>query len=614
MARLQESVLVDPSMAIQLRPEFADAFEMGTGDNQAMLAIQQFIGELAIADWVEGTRQTIGEIAQVAGVLSSGFNQIDTIFDQKTSDVMKGFDIAGMVLDSEVFNMAMNAIGAIPIVGWIVKIVYEIARSIAGFVEAAKNEDAAAARRAFAKGLSIPIGATNFDPKANDLMAMVFFRCIAGYQSNTPDQLLRPSYRMDMNAPNMGFNAYGVKRKDGDDMATGWIVAADEAVGMGFVPGSSSITRSLFFPAGISTAPNTCGIGCGGGAMRDMGTLYPTAQNLCTTWWSQINKPGPAMYTVQPRKWKNEWSNYVEHMYALIETVLMGWTCAPTGKPFTDRFKCYSPELTCGGGRKKRQEGMGSCDHDNRGKELRIPSDFGRSSHTAAYGYLCQLFFGIQDPFKQSKGGLDQLPRVGSQSYSNDLGSKFYRADALNMDKSVPVAALENLYIRQKASLKSLNCMYVNGEDNGRDQFAAFHDSSLRNQWRQSVTDVFSSGSWRRVVFQDMPDGPAKNDFYQYAKSKGISDVENYNRPCLPGEDPRSSNCGPPKVSQMLSAGSQIPTDPSLPAPPMNTAVVKAELIRDIGGTGSRRGKKSSNLPLLLGAGAVAFLLLKGRK
>jgi hypothetical protein len=46
----------------------------------------------------------------------------------------------------------------------------------------------------------------------------------------------------------------------------------------------------------------------------------------------------------------------------------------------------------------------------------------------------------------------------------------------------------------------------------------------------------------------------------------------------------------------------------------MNTAVVKAELIRDIGGTGSRRGKKSSNLPLLLGAGAVAFLLLKGRK
>jgi hypothetical protein len=261
------------------------------------------------------------------------------------------------------------------------------------------------------------------------------------------------------------------------------------------------------------------------------------------------------MYTVQPRKWKNEWSNYVEHMYALIETVLMGWTCAPTGKPFTDRFECRSPELTCGGGRTKTKKGMGDCNYANRNKtDLRIPSDFGRGAHTSAYGYLCQLFFGIQDPFKQSKGGLDQLPRVGSQSYSNDLGSKFYRADALNMDKSVPVSALEDLYNRQKASLKSLNCMYVAGDSQNRGRFPAFNDSTLRSLWEQSVTDVFSSGSWKRVIFQDMPDGEAKNAFYQYAKSKGISDVENYNRPCLPGEDPRSSNCGPPKVSQKIPA------------------------------------------------------------
>lgn len=609
IARLSESVAADPALAAQLGGRAAEFSEVTSKNTRG--AIEQFIGELAMADWIDGQRQTIGEIAQVSGVLSSSLGSINTIFKSSRSDVLKGFDVAGMVLDSKAFDQAISAIGAIPIVGWIIKAVFEISKSIAGIVEASRDSNAAAARDMMARQLSIPIGSTQFNPDANDFTAKAFFGALSAGESQ---RIIRPAYRMDPGSPNMGFQAEGVYSKEGDDMASGWVVLGEATGNLGFVPGSSSMSRALFFPSGVKGAPNSCGLGCAAGAVRDLGTLYPTAQNLCTSWWSQVNQPGPSMYTLRPLDAKSEWETYIEQMFALAQNVMKGWTCAPTGKVFTDKFKCYSPELTCGGGTKKSKSGMGNCDHGNRGKTLTIPDDFGRSSHIVLYGYLCRLFFGIENPFEKSRGGLDQLPRVGSGSYKNDLGFDYYRADALDMSKSTPVSALETLYANQRAGLKSLQCMYVAGDSQNRDRYPAFEDSNLRNLWEQSVTDVFSSGAWKRVSFQDMPDGEAKTAFYNHAKSRGIADVENLNRPCAPGEKP-SSGCGFQGSKMSLSAGKQIPDDPSMPQkPPMNGAVVKAMLIGDIGGAKKSRKKGSSALPLMLGAGALALMFMKGRK
>jgi len=111
-----------------------------------------------------------------------------------------------------------------------------------------------------------------------------------------------------------------------------------------------------------------------------------------------------------------------------------------------------------------------------------------------------------------------------------------------------------------------------------------------------------------------MPEGEAKSQFKQLALSKGIQDVENYNRPCAPGENPRTSDCGF-QMSTQLSSGYQMPDNPTLPtAPTMNGAVLQATIARPLRKPGGSSKKKSSNLPLILGAGAIALLMMRGRK
>jgi len=616
IAKLEESAAADPALAAQFGGDFGPAFDLANVNNMAPL--EQFIGELAMADWVDGTRQTLGGLARTTGILSSKLGDIDVIFKSDRAEILKAFDVADMVLDSKVFKLAIDAIGAIPVVGWVIRVVYEISKAVASIVIASKDAKDAAARREIARSLSIPMGSMDFDPDVNDATAKAFFKMIL---DDRAQDIIRPSYKMPSNAANMGFLAEGVYQEAGDDMASGWIVHGSHGTGgLGYVPGTSSMTRAMFFPAGVAYTPNSCGVGAAGGRIRDLATLYPTAQNLATSWWSQANAPGPTMYTVRPLTAKSEWENYIEQMFALVENVLKGWTAAPSGKKFTNKFKCLYPELVCRGSRKleyKNKEGMGACNYGRRGDTLTIPKDFGRSAHTGFYAYLCQLFFGIQRPFDTKKGGLEQLPLIGNQHYVNDLGSKFYRASALDISQSSPVSSLDTLYANQRGALKSLQCMYVAGDAQNRSRFPAFYDANLRQLWEKSVTDVFSSGAWKRVVFQDMPEGEAKDAFYQNAKNNGIDDVENYNRPCAPGE-PRSSGCGVQGAHQMISAGSQIPEDPSLPKKPGINGAVVDDLILIEGisvGGGKKKSKKrsSSNLPLLLAAGAIGYIFLKGR-
>lgn len=603
---LSNTIAADPAMAAQFGySEYAEFVKKPP----VLEPLQEFIGELVLADWVDGVRQTLGEIVQVVGIVSDLFEDLDMIFSSKRSSVLEALDVIGGVIKSDMFQMGLDAIGAIPIVGWIIKAVYEIAKVVATFVINEIDERDSLSRKEMAKMLTIPISATQLSPESNDFAAKAFFKAISDSRSQ---DIILPSYRMAAKDHNMGFEAEGVYVNEGDDMAVGWVVRGAQLTGgLGFVPGTSNITRSLFFTSGVSSAPDSCVIGCDTRGMRDLGTILPTAQNLCTGWWSQVNKPGPSMFSVEPLAAINDWENYIEQMFALAENVMKGWTCAPTGFPFQDKFTCYE-ELACGKDPQKINKvykGMGDCTYGRRGRPLNIPKDFGRGSEAVLYGYLCQLYFGISEPFNKKRGGLEQLPRVGNQHYLNDLGSKRYRADALDMSKSVPVAALNDLYENQKATMKSLQCMYVAGDEGNRGRFPAFKKSNLRSMWVESVTEVFSSGAWRQISFQDIPDGEVKNAFYQKAKQAGIKDVKNYNRPCAPGEPP--GQCGFRGGRAQVAAGTYMRKDPALPKKPgINGAVLNAELIR-MGG--KKKKSKGGNLALLLGAGALAYIFMKGR-
>lgn len=604
MVFLGKSVSADPQLAAQFS-EFNEVYET-VGD--ALQPMMQFVGDLVMADFIEGTRQTLGQLVQTVGIISNAFANVDRIFKADINSVLKGFDIAGMVLDSKIFEMALNALGAIPIVGWIIKIIYEVAKAVANIFIAVKDMKTADARYLMSKELTIPLDSIDFNPSTDDLQTKAFFSFV-GTKDFSPNRVITPPYRMNPKKANFGFVAEGVYR-DGDSrkngIGAGWIVHGAESgtdnLGLGFVPGTTNMTRSFFFPAAAS------GGGCsGGGRIRDLGTLYPTASNLCTGWWSNVTKPGPSMFSVRPLALKNAWEDYIEQLFVLCENTLKGWTCAPTGDPFTDRFECYSGVYGMG-------SGDNECKKSRRGKTLRINKDFGRGVHTSFYAYLLQLFFGIENPFAASMGKLAQVPTTKSFDdpnafYKNDLKRKFWKASAINYSKSVPVHSLDDLYARQTATLRSLQCMYVNGENPAH--FPAFAQPGLRGKWADGVTDIFASGAWKHVVFADMPEGSAKNAFYEYAKKHKIQDVENFNRPCAPGE-PLSSKCGA-NSRHMIAAASPIPEAPGLPSPPMNNVVLKSVLAADVGSGKLSNKKGKSKLPLVIAAGAIGLLIAKGR-
>lgn len=606
------------SATSQVDPALAENLQGGAEEDESISdkwtpqrRISQYIAQLAVKDWVYGTRQTLGAVAQTTGIIGADLLAVSTICRADVPGVVKAFDVTDAVIGSKAFNMAINAIGVIPVVGWIIKAAYEISKTVTDVILAVQKSNTAAARRELAKSLTIPLGSMEFSPDANDALARQFFARVKGDRA---DDLIRPAY--GFSGSEGAFVADGVYEDGmpssgpGYGMAAGTIVhgSSDGGGGFGYVPGSSSMTRSIFFPTGLNS-----GGGCSVRAARDMASLYPTAQSLCTGWWSQVNTPGPSMFSVQPRASKGHWENYIEKMFALAEDLMKGWSCAPTGKPFTNKFKCLKDEPSIW----KEMGGCGETGQMTSGDWMTIPSEFGRTAHPSFYGYLCRLYFGIKDPFDMDKGGLNQLPIVANFTYKNDSGHDYYRANALDLSESVPVSALETLYNNQKATLKSIKCMYVSGEDDNhgnRDRFPAFNDHTLRTLWRDSVTDIFASGSWKRVSYQDMPEGEAKSQFRQLALSKGIQDVENYNRPCAPGEA-YNSGCGYHGAHATLSSGFQIPDNPSLPtAPTMNGAVIQATIAKSLRRPGGSSKKKSSALPLVLGAGAIALLMMRGRK
>jgi len=602
--------------ASQIDKKFADdldglAKEIIEGTGNAREKISQYISELAMMDWIDGTRQTLGAVVQTTGIIGKDILAVKEIFTGDEKDAEWAFDVADAVIGTSAFEAAINAIGIIPVVGWVIKAAYEIAKAITDIIIAVQDKKTAEARDELAKELTIPFGSMSYSSEANTEVTRDFFAYI---KSNNSDEIIRPAF--GFGGPDGAFVAEKVAGGPnvGSGMSSGYIVDGSTVEdGYGYVPGTSSMTRSIYFPASLNS-----GGGCKAVSSRDIASLYPSAQSICAGWWSQVNTPGASMFSVQPRASKVLWENYIERMFALAEDLLKGWSCAPTGKAFTNKFRCLKdePDLwdhTSTGG-------MGGCGERTKttsGDWMTIPSDFGRGAHTGFYSYLCQLYFGLERPLDTKKGGLSRLPRVHEFTYQNDLGNDFYRANALDLSKSVPVSALETLYINQRATLKSIQCMYVSGEDDNhgnRERFPAFKDHTLRNLWRDSVTDVFASGSWRRVSYQDMPEGEAKSQFKQLALSKGIQDVENYNRPCAPGENPRTSDCGF-QMSTQLSSGYQMPDNPTLPtAPTMNGAVLQATIARPLRKPGGSSKKKSSNLPLILGAGAIALLMMRGRK
>ena len=104
-----------------------------------------YIGRLGLKTGVTACRQSIGDIATEIGFLSSEIPNLENIYLDDTYDITTAFNAVDLVLNSAPLNEGLNAIGAIPIVGWIIKAVAEIAKAITfGVLSYIEGQDNAA--------------------------------------------------------------------------------------------------------------------------------------------------------------------------------------------------------------------------------------------------------------------------------------------------------------------------------------------------------------------------------------------------------------------------------------------------------------------------------------
>ncbi len=578
---------------------------------QAFNAAWSDISNRGLINVVDASRNLVGTMVQSVGFLSGTFNTLGGIFREKSSTALKVINVAQMIVQSEYFGKAIDAIGWIPVVGWIIKAVVEVANIVADIVGFVREERWEAAYASIARRLSVPIGGTAFSSEGDQQVTQrVFGMLEIGNQIYNPQALIRPAFNGNLD----DFYAQGVADPDKSKLSVGWTVSPGALTGgMGFVPGTGNISQTMFFPASNS------GGGCGGGNVRDLGSMYPTAQGLANSWWSMLLQQGPAMYSVAPLQETSAWETYIESMLAFGKSTLDGWTCGETSQPpkfssgehSSKKFDCV-PEV----------HGTGECGETGKKSGTRTyPSDFGRDHHTVFMAYVYRLFFGPTGGFQSDYTGFtnyatptkqtwqQSLPLLGplamQGSYNNDLGFPWPSPGNIDVSKSVPVQALENLYARQVATLKSIHCMYVNGEDPER--FPAFKQPGLKQEWEQAATALFQTGDWRRATYQDMPDGPLKAAFAQKAADSGL-DPNAINPPCVPGQ-----KCLP---SFNLTSGPTVLGDPVPPAPPdPNDVDVQKFAVGNLAGTafggGGSGGGKGAGAGIAVAAAAAAFLFLK---
>lgn len=601
--------------------------EFGLNDAAMFNLFLSGMGRLGLMSFVTASRQLLGEMVQSIGILSNQFPMLAKVFKGPADKAFSITDIVGGFVNSELFAAALDVIGLIPVVGWIIKVVIEVVKLVANFVAMARNMGEKDARSIAAKELVLPISGTKFSTSGDQEMARNILRAFRHGEVST-QFLVQPPYVGKIQA--QGVYDDGKPGMHDETMSLGWVIRPELGYGGGYVPGTGNMTGSLFITAGVQKQRNSDRRIPGGGALRDTGSLYPTATGLLNNWWSMVLERGPMMFTVNPHPLMHTWAEYIRKMLILGPDVLQGWAQAPTGIPFTNKFWCLrgmGPAIPNweGAGKhdylspKRDKEGVGDCDYRKRGKQLTLPSEWGIDAHLMTLAHIYKLFFGLQKlsdregsyRCHERDGRLEcyGLPlEANPKFYETPHQGKWAEPDSVDVDQSVPVRALQNLHERQVNVLQSLDAFYVNGEN--PDQFAAFKDNQpLVNQWTESITAIVNSDDWRRISFANVPEGRAKEHLRRRVEQAGIN-PETLNPPCPPGAPPSH-----PCRQMPLAVGPSVLGDPALPKPPPTNDAEMVEFVPIIEPVKvypvkpKRRPKAAGGAGALIAVAAVAAFL-----
>ncbi len=436
------------------------------------------VTQLAMRNVASALRLTVGRVAVTQGFSSIQIPVLQNLFGDPLELLYKGLDIAKEVLGSKVFSKAIDQLGWIPIVGWIIEILASVVELVVRIVANVRNKREAEARKALAQIGTLPIA--QWSQGADEVLARTMMMRLDEYDAQW---IVSPRYPAGSPAD---FRAKAQKINPSDPVWAGWLVhtgslapGSEGSAGLGFIPGS----RNLHGAIELRTR--------GARDFRDLGAFYPTARLAAVQWWEMVIAGGPAMFSVDADAARTAWADYLQSAVEFGDHVLSGWSTSLTAEAFGATTHTCVYELY----------GVGECRKAKKGKQVPIVG----TGHRSVYlDYLFTLF----DP----------------RRHDPDRG---WDRDNIDWNDTVPGRALQNLEERQRAVLQSLACMTVDdSEVDGRPRFRAIGTATnkgpLWNRWYESVKAVFETGDWRRVRFDDVPEGALKTELRQRCSVMGI--------------------------------------------------------------------------------------------
>lgn len=449
-----------------------------------------YLGSLYLQNNITSVRNTIGAVASTLGYLTTEFPNITKIFTGKASEITLTIstinNISKMGID---YQTGLNAIGAIPVVGWIIGIIVKVAELVVNIVKAIQNNNESDATQKLIGQFSIPIAQFNKD--ADEGLTRI---CMNSIRQGDMNYLFSPRYKYE------DFEDFCVSREKNENdpepynlLTRAFNITSKKGDGIGFIPGTIDIFSAIRL---ITSKP-----GFGSGSTRNIGEFYPTVRNLCVSIYEMIQKPSPALFSITPSKLATDWEDTIYNMLVYSElSLIKGWSGFQTGIIDSDKFLCAKPVY-----------GQLDCKKSKADKNITIPKT------TDPFGHFNSFRDDIFDKFFAGK--------FKEKKLINDIKQLTNPVKNIDMKQSTPSLALKNIKETQYAVINSLNCCYVDDQ-----RFAAIKkdgDPVLNKKWLTNVSAVLNSNEWKKLRFLDIPDGEFKTEVFNKAKKAGFKDFDN---------------------------------------------------------------------------------------
>lgn len=509
-----------------------------------------YIGSLYLRNNITSVRQTIGQVATTVGYLTTEFPNITNIFAQKDiNKISLAVDtISKAGLD---YKQGLNAIGAIPVVGWIIGIIIKVAQLVANIIKTVQQNNISDAHQKLISQYSIPVA--KFNKYTDEALTKICMEHVGKYDMNW---LFSPRYVFD---DFDDFIAVPEKNESPDDvLVRAFNISSNKVGGMGFIPGTTDIFAAMRL---ITSVPKT-----GGSSTSNMGDFYPTVRNLCISLYEMIQKPSPALFSITPSKLATEWEDNIYNMLVYSEkSLIKGWSGFQTGNINMDTFLCAGEVF-----------GQLDCKKSKANDNIKIPKT------TDPFGHFNSFRDDIFTKFFNGK--------YKEKKLINDLKQLTWTSKNINVKESIPSLALKNIKDTQYAVINSLNCCYVDDE-----RFAAIkEDTTLGKKWSTNINAVLNSNEWKKLRFLDIPDGEFKSAVYNKAIKAKFKNFD--------------TRVGPIDNQFNIKTGPSILGDPKPPSP------FKIESVSEIGVPVKKTVPKSENNlvgAMAIAALGVGFLVLK---